>query len=135
MSAASQPELRWHPERPRLRPLRLVISWVISALSLLFAALVVPNVTVSGFWGALGIAALIAILNALVPPVIAALRLPFTLITILAGMDDDDEYTLRVTRRIARRSGNVQHTDVPGVIYLEIDGLGLPVLQRAMRDG
>ena len=32
-------------------------------------------------------------------------------ITILAGMDDDDEYTLRVTRRIARRSGNVQHTD------------------------
>ena len=56
-------------------------------------------------------------------------------ITILAGMDDDDEYTLRVTQRIARRSGNVQRTDVPGVIYLEIDGLGLPVLQRAMRDG
>ena len=182
MNAAPQSDLRWHPERPRLRPLRLVVSWVISALSLLFAALVVPNVTVSGFWGALGIAALIAILNALVPPVIAALRLPFTLIssfllilfadaalllvasdafpgamhvpslgwalavsllaaaaamaiTILAGMDDDDEYTLRVTRRIARRSGNVQRTDVPGVIYLEIDGLGLPVLQRAMRDG
>src|SRR4029077_6117552 len=43
--------------------------------------LVVPNVTVSGFWGALGIAALIAILNALVPPVIAALRLPFPLIS------------------------------------------------------
>jgi putative membrane protein len=81
MSLASQPDMRWHPERPRLRPLRLVISWVISALSLLFAALVVPNVTVSGFWGALGIAALIAILNALVPPVIAALRLPFTLIS------------------------------------------------------
>ncbi len=182
MSPPSQPEIRWHPERPQLRPLRLVVSWVISALSLLFAALVVPNVTVSGFWGALGIAALIAILNALVPPVIAALRLPFTLIssfllilfadaalllvasdafpgamhvpglgralavsllaaaaamviTILAGMDDDDEYTLRVTQRIARRTGNVQRTDVPGVIYLEIDGLGLPVLQRAMRDG
>src|SRR4029078_13382476 len=83
MNAASQPDMRWHPERPRLRPLRLVISWVISALSLLFAALVVPNVTGSGFWGALGIAALIAILNALVPPVIAALRLPFTLISSL----------------------------------------------------
>jgi uncharacterized membrane protein YvlD (DUF360 family) len=182
MSAASQPTMRWHPERPQLRPLRLVVGWVISALSLLFAALVLPNVTVSGFWGALLIAALIAILNALVPPVIAALRLPFTLITsfllilfldavmlriaseafpgamhisnlgralvvsllaaaaamvitILAGMDDDDEYTLRVTQRIARRTGNVQRTDVPGVIYLEIDGLGLPVLQRAMRDG
>jgi len=182
MSAESRSAMRWHPERPQLRPLRLVVSWVISALSLLFAALVVPNVTVSGFWGALVIAAVIAILNAVVPPVIASLRLPFTLITsfllilfldaamlriaseafpgqitisnlgralavsllaaaaamvitILAGMDDDDEYTLRVTQRIARRSGNVQRTDVPGVIYLEIDGLGLPVLQRAMRDG
>ncbi|HVI19199.1 MAG TPA: phage holin family protein, partial [Gaiellales bacterium] len=81
MSAASQSNMRWRPERLQLRPLRLVLSWVISALSLLFAALVVPNVTVSGFWGALGIAALIAILNALVPPVIASLRLPFTLIT------------------------------------------------------
>ena len=26
-------------------------------------------------------------------------------------------------------------TDAPGVVYLEIDGLALPVLQRAMRDG
>ena len=26
-------------------------------------------------------------------------------------------------------------TDVPGIIYLEIDGLALPVLRRAMRDG
>src|SRR5204862_5149506 len=26
-------------------------------------------------------------------------------------------------------------TDVPGIVYLEIDGLALPVLQRAMRDG
>ena len=81
MSAASQSDLRGAPQRPQLRPLRVVVSWVISALSLLFAALVVPNVTVSGFWGALGIAALIAILNAILPPVIAALRLPFTLIT------------------------------------------------------
>ncbi len=26
-------------------------------------------------------------------------------------------------------------TDAPGIIFLEIDGLALPVLQRAMRDG
>ena len=40
-----------------------------------------------------------------------------------------------MTRRIARRRGGGAPTDVPGIIYLEIDGLGLPVLRDAMRDG
>ena len=43
--------------------------------------------------------------------------------------------TLRVVRRIARRQGGAISTDVPGIIFLEIDGLALPVLRRAMRDG
>ena len=51
------------------------------------------------------------------------------------GTNDDDEYTVRVTQRIARRSGDRVRTDVPGIVFLEIDGLALPVLQRAMRDG
>jgi uncharacterized membrane protein YvlD (DUF360 family) len=57
------------------------------------------------------------------------------LLQVIAGTNDDDEYTLRVTRRIARRLGTEAHTDAPGIIFLEIDGLALPVLQRAMRDG
>ena len=64
--------------------------------------------------------------------VIAAVGL---VLQIVSGTNDDDEYTLRVTRRIARRQGATPHTDVPGIIYLEIDGLALPVLQRALRDG
>ena len=54
---------------------------------------------------------------------------------VLLGTNDDDIYSLRVTQRIARRSHRRIVTDVPGVIYLEIDGLARPVLQRAMRDG
>ena len=38
-------------------------------------------------------------------------------------------------QRIARRSGGRTVTDAPGIVFLEIDGLALPVLQRAMRDG
>ena len=53
----------------------------------------------------------------------------------ILGTDDDDTYTLRVTRRMAARAGDTVRTDVPGIIFLEIDGLALPVLQRAMRDG
>ena len=68
----------WHPERPRLRPIRLVVSWLLAALALLVAAWLVPGVSITGFWGAACAAALIAVLNALLPPLIAALRLPYT---------------------------------------------------------
>jgi uncharacterized membrane protein YvlD (DUF360 family) len=172
----------WRPEVPRLRPVRLVVSWLVAAAALIVAAWIVPNVVVTDFGGALVTAAIVAVVNALVPPLIAALRLPFTallsfvlvliadaaallvasdigdgaikvdsigwalLAALIAsavtvaldtflGTNDDDTYTLRVTQRVARRQGVQAHTDVPGIIYLEIDGLGLPVLSRAMRDG
>src|SRR3954452_10280188 len=54
---------------------------------------------------------------------------------VVAGTNDDDEYTLKVTRRIAKRLGSAPRTDVPGIVFLEIDGLALPVLKRALRDG
>ncbi len=56
-------------------------------------------------------------------------------IAAVLGSDDDDEYTLRVTERVARRQGEQTRTDVPGILFLEIDGLALPVLQRAMSSG
>src|SRR5688572_30026392 len=54
---------------------------------------------------------------------------------VILGTNDDDQYTLKVTRRIARRQGALSPTDVPGIVFLEIDGLALPVLRDAMRDG
>jgi uncharacterized membrane protein YvlD (DUF360 family) len=53
----------------------------------------------------------------------------------ILGTNDEDMYSLRVTRRIARRQGAAARTDVPGILYLEIDGLALPVLRDAIRDG
>ena len=53
----------------------------------------------------------------------------------VAGIDDDSGYTYRVARRVARRTGTPIETDAPGIIFLEIDGLALPVLRRAIRDG
>jgi type I phosphodiesterase/nucleotide pyrophosphatase/superfamily IV 4 TMS phage holin len=122
------------------------------------------------------------VLNAVLPPLLAALRLPFMLavgfllvlatnalvlklasdvlentfavdnfgwallaalmvaavsvvLEVIFGTNDDDTYTLRVVQRVARRQGAAARTDVPGIIFLEIDGLALPVLRRAMRDG
>ena len=180
MSEYGEP-VRWQPERPRFRPIRLLISWALTAVSLCSAALILPGVTVVERGGAFAMAGVVAIINAVIPPVLAALRLPFMLalgfilvlianaVALLIGSDlldsfevdnfgwallaalvvaavsvllevifstnDDDTYTLRVVQRVARRQGGATRTDVPGLLFLEIDGLALPVFQRAMRDG
>ena len=53
----------------------------------------------------------------------------------LVGIDDDDVYTMRISRRIAGRVDTPVVTDERGILFLEIDGLALPVLRDAMRDG
>src|SRR6185503_6777054 len=107
-------------------PLTLVFGFllvlVLDALMLLAA----DNVTdgdlhVDGFWSAL-----------LVALVASAVTL---VLQVVAGIDDDSEWSYRVVQRIARKTGDVSETDAPGIIFLEIDGLALPVLRRAMRDG
>src|SRR5947209_6143299 len=69
----------WEPQAPRFRLLHVLLSWLIAAVSVFVAAAIVPHVSVGGFGDALIAAALIATLNAVLPPIIAALRLPFTL--------------------------------------------------------
>ena len=54
-----------------------MLAWLLGAVSLFVAALLVPGATVSSFGVALAAAAVIAVLNAVVPPLVAALRLPF----------------------------------------------------------
>jgi uncharacterized membrane protein YvlD (DUF360 family) len=172
----------WSPARPKLRPLRLLVALVVSAIALFLAAWIVPGATVNDFRGALGATAAIAVLNAVLPPLVAALRLPFMLLVGLVlvlvvdalmllaadritdgdlsvdsfwsalgvafvasaisvaleavmGTNDDDTYAFSVIQRIARRSGGRTVTDAPGIVFLEIDGLALPVLRRALRDG
>jgi uncharacterized membrane protein YvlD (DUF360 family) len=57
------------------------------------------------------------------------------LLSALLAIDDDESWHRNVVRRRARRRGDVTETDVPGVIFLEIDGLAADVLRRAVRDG
>ena len=174
--------VRWEPATPRIGLLRTLVSWVVAAASIEIAAWIVPGVALDGTFAAFLVAALIGILNAVLPPVVAALRLPFTLaagfllvlvtdalllviagkvlpddihvdsfgdallaavvisavivvLTVVLGTNDDDAYSVRVTRRIARRLGAHEGTDVPGIIFLEIDGLAAPVLRRAIASG
>jgi len=184
MRSEAEPEYgdstAWRPERPRWRLFPLVVSWLATGVALMVAAGVLPGVRIDGFWGALLVGVVAAALNAIIPPVLAALRLPGTLLVgfllVLAAdagillltdaltdgvlrvdsfgwallaalvvaavsvvldvfLGSDDTYPMRLAQRIARRQGIIASTDVPGIVFLEIDGLALPVLRRAMRDG
>ena len=53
----------------------------------------------------------------------------------LLAIDDDDTWYRNVVRRQVRRSEAGVESDVPGVLFLEIDGLAHDVLKRAIRDG
>jgi uncharacterized membrane protein YvlD (DUF360 family) len=172
----------WEITRPKIHPVRVLSAWLLTAFALLVAASVVPGASIGNFRNALAAAAAIAVLNAVIPPVVAALRIPLmallgffvvlaldaalllladnitggdltidsfwaavgvalvaaavgVVLNIVLGTNDDDTYTFRVIQRIARRANDRIETDRPGIVFLEIDGLALPVLQRAMRAG
>jgi uncharacterized membrane protein YvlD (DUF360 family) len=161
--------------------LRVVVVWLLTAGALLLASEILANVQVKDFAGALGAAALIGLVNALVWPLAIRVLLPFTVLTLglgvlvlnggvvllvsatdpglqvntlgaaiavalvltvvntaatsLLAIDDDDFYYRNVVKRQARRGGAAIETDVPGLLFLEIDGLAHDVLMRALRDG
>jgi uncharacterized membrane protein YvlD (DUF360 family) len=172
---------KWQPELLRVKPTKLIVSWLLTAGALAVTAAILPGVHIADAGGALVVALVVAGLNAVIPPLFAALRLPLTLVfgfllalvlsalilqvaadvlksfevdsfgwallaalltagvgvllEVLFSANDDDTYTLRVIQRVARRQGGAIRTDAPGIVFLEIDGLALPVLRRAMRDG
>src|ERR1700752_167379 len=69
----------WKPTTPRIRPLRMIVSWVVAAAAVAIAAAITPGVELKQTGAAFVVAALIAVLKAVLPPVVAALRLPFML--------------------------------------------------------
>ena len=159
--------------------LRVVILLVIEGLVILALAAILPGVQTPSFKAAVLVAATMALINALLWPIVIRVALPLTVFTfglgslvfsagtvalgfyvvdgtsipiggdlvIAFGMAlvsmliaplldvDGDAQHLRVVRRRVRRGRKDNHTDVPGVILFEIDGLGETVLREAIRDG
>ncbi len=70
----------WSPQAPRLTLGYLLVLWLGTAVAVIVAALILPGVTVGTFGEVVVAAALIAVLNGVLPPIVAALRLPFTLL-------------------------------------------------------
>jgi hypothetical protein len=53
----------------------------------------------------------------------------------LLSLDEDARFDRNFTQRMVSRRGKPVHTDVPGFLFLEIDGLSEMLLRRAMDEG
>jgi uncharacterized membrane protein YvlD (DUF360 family) len=160
---------------------RGLLVLLLDALTLLLLSHLLDGFVLDGAADALGAAALIGALNALVWPAVARLALPLTVLTLglaalvlngalvtlaidllpgaeiegvlegivvtvamaavtsavyaLLAVDEDESWYRYVVRRQQRRRKTMVKSDVPGVVFLEIDGLAHEVLHRALGDG
>jgi uncharacterized membrane protein YvlD (DUF360 family) len=98
-----------------------LLSLVLNAVLLMLASALVDGFTVNNLGSAILLALGLAVIN--------------TILSSLLTIDDDNSWYRNVVRRRMKRRGEVVETDVPGVLFLEIDGLSEPVLEKAVREG
>jgi uncharacterized membrane protein YvlD (DUF360 family) len=160
---------------------RLATVVLLDAAALLLLSALLSGFHADSFGAALLLAALLALANALIWPLLIRVALPFTVATLglgalalnalvllaiaqvdygvhvedfgsalvvtlaltaltsIAGavlaLDNGDLWTRHVVVRQLKRTKLAVRSDVPGVLFLEIDGLAHDVLRRALRDG
>ncbi|NIM94108.1 MAG: hypothetical protein GTO18_10410 [Anaerolineales bacterium] len=94
---------------------------LINGFMVWLTAEIVEGFTVDGFWTAFWLALGTSAINIILS----------TLLTI----DDDSSWYRNQVKRRMRRIAKPEPTDVPGVLFLEIDGLARPILEKVLREG
>ncbi len=99
-----------------------LVSLLLNGLMVWLAALIVPGFSVNdnfwtAFWLSLGMTAVNMILSSLLT------------------IDDDISWTRNQIKRRMKRIHKPEETGVPGIFFLEIDGLGKHILEKALREG
>lgn len=62
--------------------MRLLIKWLILAISILTAAYFIPGVVVAGLWTALVLAIVLGLINIIIRPILILITLPINLLTL-----------------------------------------------------
>lgn len=96
-------------------------SLLLNGLMVWLASLIVSGFTVDGFWSAFWLALGMSAINIILS----------SLITI----DDDNSWYRNSVKRRMKRTAKPEPTNVPGIFFLEIDGLARPILEKAIKDG
>lgn len=99
----------------------VIVAFLINAVLVAVAAWVLPSFSIDGLWTAFLLAIGLAVLNAL--------------FSAMLSINDDDSFYRNVIRRLARRRVQVEGLDQMGTVVLQIDGLAMPILRRAIAEG
>lgn len=97
------------------------LTFILMGIATLFVANYIPGVTIDGFWPALWVTIWITVVNAILGAILV--------------LDEDANFDRNVTRKMVQKYGKPQKTDVPGFLFLEIDGLSIDILKHAIADG
>jgi putative membrane protein len=98
-----------------------IASLVMNGVIVWLATQFVPGFYVDGLWAATILALGLTAIN--------------TILSSLLTIDDDSSWQRNVLKRRVQRQKQVVETDEPGFLFLELDGLAKPVLERAVREG
>lgn len=98
-----------------------LFTFVLNGLAVQAVAALVDGFEVASFWWALVVSIVVTVVNVSVGG--------------LLNIDDDHVWRERVVKRLLARRGTVEDTDVPGVLFIQIDGLGERVVREAIENG
>ncbi len=98
-----------------------IFTFVLSGLSVYLFANLVPGLRIDSWITGLWITIWMTVGN--------------SILGALFSLDEDTAFDRRITQRMAKKVGQAAHTDVPGFLFVEIDGLGEGVLRRALAQG
>jgi uncharacterized membrane protein YvlD (DUF360 family) len=98
-----------------------LVMFVINGILIAVVGNRIPGVTVDGWQTGLWIVIFMTVINAILGE--------------LLTLDEDDRFDRAVIKRMVGKRGKVKKTDEPGILYLELDGLGEDVFERAIKEG
>ncbi len=98
-----------------------ILTFVMSGFVIFTVINRIPGITVDSWVTGLWISIWMTVVNAIVGGFLS--------------VDEDSIFDRAITGRMVKKTGEIHHTEVPGFIFLEIDGLGEELLKRAIQEG
>jgi len=98
-----------------------ILTFILSGIAVLIAGNLVPGINIEGIGTGIWIVLTMTLVNSALGAILA--------------IDEDAVFDHFVTGRMVKKFGKPIETDIPGFIFLEVDGLGEGILRQAIEDG
>jgi putative membrane protein len=98
-----------------------ILTFVLTGFAVLVVGNWVPGISIDTWVTGLWITIWMTVVNAILGGVLS--------------LDEESTFDRMATGRMVKKLGGAVHSDTPGFVFLEIDGLGEMLLRRALQDG